>query len=684
MARAMAREVKKECFQDEESPFKDFGVMRQDTRMRMMMMADWIITRSEMRGSDLMRERGSTGWARLLVIGLGLVMIRGWSAEPAVEESGVRALLDTYCVKCHGTERPKGGFSLTRYPDLTSVQKDPHRWQTVIHQLRDRTMPPDGKPQPKPEERERMVDWVTATLNNIDESLMEPDPGRALIRRLSRQEYNFTIRDWLGVTNRPADKFPADGGGGAGFDNAADTLFVPPILMEKYLNAADEILASAPRERVFVFGMGGRASGELGRAKKLAEYHGLRAYRRPLEREEVAAFLRVYEARRSQGVDFESAAKSMLKAMLVSPQFLFRSERQPEGSRPQLVDDYELASRLSYFIWSSLPDETLFEAARRHRLRDAGRREAEVRRMLKDPKARALAENFAGQWLGVRNLRTSAAPDAGKFPEYTSSLRESMIGEAEGMFGALLKENGTLLDLLDADYTYLNEELARFYGISGVFGNDFRRVPITDRNRGGVLGMAGVLTLTSYPQRTSPVLRGKWVLEEILGAPSPPPPPNVGGLPAEDAPKEGLTFRQRLEKHRTKPDCASCHKRMDPIGFGLENFDAIGRWRTSIGGKRVDASGVLATGEPFDGPMALKRLILERKPDFVRNVAEKMFGYALGRGLEYYDMPSVKRAVEQVSKRGYGAADLVMEVVHSYPFRYRRGAEAGAGSGSPP
>ncbi|MBW3623378.1 MAG: DUF1588 domain-containing protein, partial [Armatimonadetes bacterium] len=226
--------------------------------------------------------------------------------------------------------------------------------------------------------------------------------------------------------------------------------------------------------------------------------------------------------------------------------------------------------------------------------------------------------------------------------------------------------------LLDADYTYLNEELAKHYGIEGVTGPELRRVPLRDRRRGGILVMASVLTVTSYPQRTSPVLRGRWVLEEMLGATVPPPPPDAGGLPADEAPREGLTFRQRLEKHREKPECASCHNRMDPLGFGLENYDAIGRWREKIGSEAVDSSGVLTTGEKFDGPVALKGLILKRKEEFNRNLTEKMLAYALGRGVEPYDLPTVRKITQAVAKDGYKSTTLVMEVVKSYPFQYRK------------
>jgi hypothetical protein len=249
-----------------------------------------------------------------------------------------------------------------------------------------------------------------------------------------------------------------------------------------------------------------------------------------------------------------------------------------------------------------------------------------------------------------------------------------MFAEAVDFFYSVFQENQSVLSFLDAKYTFLNEELARHYGISGIDGPEMRKVQLTDPNRGGVLGMGGVLTLTSYPRRTSPVLRGKWVLEEILGTPPPPPPPLVKSLPPDDHPQDGLSFRKRLELHREKPECASCHKRMDPLGFGLENFDAIGRWRTMIADQPVDASGVMVTGEKFDGPAQLKHLLMGKKEEFTRNLTEKMLAYALGRGLEYYDVPTVKRIARTVAEKDYRASILLTEVVKSYPFQYRRNA----------
>jgi hypothetical protein len=601
-----------------------------------------------------------------------------WTADASTNApfATVEPLLKEYCFKCHSGARAKGGVNLQAYTNVVSVYREPKTWQTILEQIHDRQMPPDGKPQPSDEQRELLTSWIKQTLDNLDHGAIPKDPGRVMIHRLSRLEYNNTVRDLFGITNRPADSFPADGGGGAGFDNIAETLFVPPILMERFLAAADEVLSVAKPEVLFVSKPGPLRSSRAA-AVKVIEHWAPRIFRRPVDKDELKPILELFERAAPKGQTFEAGVKLSLKAMLVSPKFLFRIEEEQPVDDPYRVGDYELATRLSYFLWSSMPDDELFKLAAGKQL---GRRdvlEKQVRRMLASPKAEVFVENFAGQWLHIRELTTSAQPDQRRFPEFTPELREAMMREPIALFGAVLRQDGNLLDLLHSDYTFLNEALAKHYGIDGVEGAEFRRVSLTNQNRGGVLGTAAVLTLTSYPGRTSPVLRGKWVLEELLGTPPPPPPPLVATLPRDDSPRDGLTFRQQLEKHRADPNCAGCHKRMDPLGLGLENFDAIGRWRSEIKGVAVDASGVLVTGEKFDGPAELKKLLVERKGLFTRNVSEKMLSYALGRGLDYYDTPEVKRIAHAVEKANYRGSVLVTEIVKSYPFQFRRNRPPG-------
>lgn len=585
----------------------------------------------------------------------------------------VRPLFDKYCFNCHKADRAKGGVDLTKFNDLQSVVQDARNWETIVRVLHDRDMPPEDKKQPSQAEREMMLGWGREAIASIDYETVR-DPGRKVAHRLNRSEYNNTVHDLFGVMIRPADSFPADGGGGGGFDNNADTLFMPPILMEKYLEAADAVLKAAPKERVFVVPTLSRVS-QRTTAKMILEYYLPRAFRRPVDTEELGKYFLLFERTLNDGGTYEDGVKLALKAMLVSPNFLFRIEEERPGLDAHQINDYELATRLSYYLWSSMPDDELTGLAAKNQLHEPDILKAQVKRMLADKKSRAFAENFAGQWLGVNRLKTTAEPDRGRFPMYTDSVRDGFYEEPIVFFQDLVQRNLSLVNLLDADYTFVNEDLAKLYGLPPVSGKALQKISLKDRNRGGLFGMGGILALTSYPQRTSPVLRGKWVLEVILGTPAPPPPPNAGGLPADDRVREGLTFRQRLEQHRSKPECASCHSKMDPIGFGLENFDAIGRWRDTIDKKPVDASGEFSSGAKFQGPVELKKLMLAQKDQFLHNLTEKMLAYALGRGLEYYDVPSVNHIKGEVKKADYRAEALVMEVVKSYPFQHRRGSD---------
>ena len=595
----------------------------------------------------------------------------------------VAPVLGQYCSKCHGAVRPKAGVNLTSFTNTIAVYRDPRLWEKVVAKLKDGEMPPEGKPQPSADQRSSLLGWVHQTLADLEEGRFPPDPGRVLIHRLSRTEYNCTIRDLFGIDSKPADSFPSEGGGGGGFDNNADTLFIPPLLMERYLAAATRVLDQAPHDTLF-FVKGGFFTSDRSRARQIIEHFARLGFRRPPESAEIERLLVVYERAEQSGQPFESAVKKSLSAILISPHFLFRIESDQNKSGPYRITDYELANRLSYFLWSSMPDAELFALAADNRLHDPSVLERQVSRMLRDPKSKVFSDNFAGQWLRVRELKSAAQPDPTRFPGFTPALREAMYQEVIQFFDSILRDDTSMLQLLSADYSFLNEDLAALYGVEGVHGSALTRVKLSNPERGGVLGMGAVLTLTSYPLRTSPVLRGKWVLEQILGTPPPPPPPLVKSLPQDDAPVDGLTLRQQLEKHREKAECAACHQKMDPLGFGLENYDPIGRWRTQIGKQVVDASGVLPDGAKFTGPAELKQLLLAKKDDFARNITEKALAYALGRGLEYYDMPTVKRIAKTLADNGYRSSVLITEIAKSFPFQYRRNqpSESAANSSS--
>jgi hypothetical protein len=408
--------------------------------------------------------------------------------------------------------------------------------------------------------------------------------------------------------------------------------------------------------------------------RKIVTAFARRAYRRPPSEAEVRKLMGLAALARKQGDSFEEGLAVALEGALVSPQFLFRMEGadKPAGANDaKPVNDYELASRLSYFLWSSTPDEELLAAAERRSLRKPEILEAQVRRMLKDPKSRALVEEFGGQWLEFRALE-SVKPDRDKFPDFEDYLRMSARIETEMFFESIVREDRPILDFIDAKYTFLNERLAELYNIQGVRGPEFRRVDLSeDPERGGILSQASVLTVSSYATRTSPVLRGKWILENILNAPPPPPPPTV---PALDESAVGTTgsLRQQLEKHRSNAVCASCHSRMDPLGFGLENYDAIGAWRSQDGEFPVDPSGVLPDGRSFDGPQGLKKILLADRDHFAECVTKKLLTYALGRGLEGYDRPTVKTIVKNVARHNYRFSSLVLEIVNSLPFQMQK------------
>ncbi len=413
---------------------------------------------------------------------------------------------------------------------------------------------------------------------------------------------------------------------------------------------------------------------ELKAARADIERFATRAFRRPVSQAELDRLLKLFEMTQRDGVSFEEGVQVALEAVLVSPYFLFRGELQPEPNNPQAtfpINEYDLASRLSYFLWSSMPDEELFEQAAKGTLR--ANLAAEVHRMLEDPKSQALVANFLEQWLQIRNLDV-VAPDKKMFPQFDDELRAAMQKETELFLTHLARDDKSLLDLVGADYTYVNERLARFYGIPNVTGSEFRRVSLDGTHRKGILTQASILTITSNPTRTSPVKRGKWVLENILGAPPPPPPPNVPQLKEDKQAVLSGSLRQRMEQHRADPTCASCHERMDPIGFGFENFNAIGGWRDKDGEFPIDPSGKLMGGDEFNGPGDLTDLLLDsKKEELMRCIVEKTLTYALGRGLEYYDKCAVDEVCDAVAADHYKFSSLIEHVVKSVPFLMRRG-----------
>jgi hypothetical protein len=606
------------------------------------------------------------------------------SAEGDLQKT-ILPLFRKYCYECHNDTKHKGGFSLEAYPDVAFIREHRQVWVELLRKVRTQEMPPEGKPQPTQRERQRIVSWVDAKLFPVNYD--NPDPGRVTIRRLNRSEYNNTVRDLVGIDFHPAEDFPNDDTG-YGFDNIGDVLSLSPLLLEKYMTAAEEIMEAVltndvAKNRLFTMSpAGGNTNACL---EQIIGGFASRAFRRPTTAAETKRLVNFAKDFLAKGESLENSVKLTCEAVLVSPNFLFRGELQPNPDNPAQsypIDEFALAARLSYFLWSSMPDGELFALAGKGKLR----RELpkQVRRMLKDAKSDALVHNFAGQWLQLRNLKTMA-PDRQVFPTFDDELRAAMAMETELFFKNIVREDRSLMEFLTADYTFVNEPLARHYGLKQrVTGQEFQRVLLKGSGRAGVLTHASVLTVTSNPTRTSPVKRGKWVLENLLAQPPPPPPPNVPPLSEGTGAAASASLRERMEKHRQDPLCASCHVQMDPIGFSLENFDGIGAWRDRDGTFPIDASGRLPGGDRFSGAGGLSSLLAsKRKEQFLRCMAEKMLTYALGRGLEYYDRCALETIVAQMEKQDCRFSALIEAVVNSVPFQKRRGEGDPIARGNP-
>jgi len=759
-----------------------------------------------------------------------------------------RPVLDKYCVTCHNQRAKTGGLTLDA-ADLSDVASSPDIWEKVVRKVRVGMMPPQGAPRPDAETAHGLVSYLTSELDRA--AARHPNPGRGLVHRLNRAEYQNAIRDLFALDIDASALLPPDDSA-YGFDNIADALGVSPVLLERYLTAADKITSLAvgdpetqpggqtfrirqdasqdvhlegmpigtvggilakttlpldgdytfaiklfrtnlgvvrgleyehqleytvDGERVHLSRLGGEedfkanlknmtktgdevearaafrmplkagphtitvaflertaalnplrlqpfirssndtldtvghphldtftltgpfnptgpgdtpsrrriffcrpssgaGAAEEACARRIVGRFARLAYRGMATDGDVARLLEFYRAGRRRG-GFERGIQTALDRILASPKFIFRVERDPQGLPPGTVyriSDLELASRLSFFLWSSIPDDELLRLAQAGRLHAPAVVDEQVRRMLADPKSDALVQNFAGQWLYLRNLK-NFQPNSLEFPDFDDNLRFAMQRETELFFESIMREDRNVLDLMTADYTFLNERLARHYGIPNIYGSHFRRVTLADETRRGLLGKGAILMVTSHADRTSPVVRGKWILDNLLNAPPPPPPPAVPPLD-ETAVRQGkvLTMRERMEAHRKVQPCAGCHRIMDPIGLAMENFDAVGAWRTRDGGTLgtpIDASGELLDGTRVDGVVTLRQALLRDPEIFVSTVTEKLLTYGLGRGLASADMPAVRGIVRAAAARNYRFSAIVLGIVTSVPFRER-------------
>lgn len=587
---------------------------------------------------------------------------------------GVTPFVTTYCTECHGDKKRKGGISFISALKNPGDAASSKRWKQALVSVRTHDMPPtDADKQPTEAERQTFLDWLVTL-----KFLSPKDPGPFVIRRLTKVEYGNTLRDLLGVDPSVAQELP-DEVFGEGYLNT-----LSPLQSEQYLTIANDVLnrVLAPEGKPptpvqkRLFGDAPKPGTDLrAAAKNITSSLARSAYRRPASEAELEVLLGVFDLARENKLAYPAALRLMLKAVLVSPQFLFITPSMEAESGRDIVplDDHQLASRLSYLLWATMPDGQLAALADSGKLHEPAVLKAQVKRLLQDPRSRALFDGFGAQWLGVGGLQTKTF-DAAKFPQMTSAMRIAMVDEARLFFESIVRENRSVVSFVDSDYTFLNGTLATLYGLEkSVTGPQMRMVKLADANRGGILGMPGILATTSFPNRTSAVKRGAWVLEQVLGEHVPPAPANVPALEKQDQKKvANLTLRQRTELHRTNPACASCHKVLDPIGFGLENFDAIGRWRDQDDtGGAIDAVGELPGGKRFTSPKELKAIIAARTSELGRNLTEKLLAYALCRQLEGYDEVVVDQLMETIAKDGYRMQTLITEIVTSYPFTHR-------------
>lgn len=588
--------------------------------------------------------------------------------------------LRDYCHDCHVGEEAESGIDF----DVLRLEGrlDRVRWRKIIDRVLHQEMPPKDSEQPSVEERSAFVAEIEGRLHDAacGDGVL---PGPALTRRLNRDEYGNTLRDLLGIHVNVALTLPDDGAGGEGFDNAAETLFLSPLHGEKYLEAAKAALDHAlrdgrARERILPEPGKDQAAADAMRAD-LGPFLR-RAFRRPVELRELDSYVKIFEQHFAETGAKDEAQRLALTAALVSPHFLFRVEHPNHEDQPQPLSDHELASRLSYFLWVSMPDDELLSLADEGRLREPDVLMKQVKRMLSGGevgkqanKVHGFAKSFIEQWLGTRALGREFRPDPAIAPRYDSELAGGLKYEPVLFFEDILVNDLSILSLIDADFTYASKRVARHYQIKGEFREQPKRVELPEGSRrGGVLGMGAVLAISSHPHRTSPVLRGKWILETLLGTPPPPPPPDVPELPKSNH-DQPTTLRARLEVHREDPTCASCHDRIDPLGFGLENFDVLGRWRYRQEGQRIDATGTLPDGTAFDGPEELKAALMARKDQFARHFTAKVMGFALGRGLTDEDYCSVDTIVDELKTRDYSAHALIQGVIGSPAFRLKAG-----------
>ena len=608
-------------------------------------------------------------------------------------ESDILPIVRDMCIKCHDGKDADGGFDVTKFDSGERVAEKLDVWDEVGKRVRLKEMPPEGSPQLNDEQKGKFHRWLDSKPQQDLCSQLATDETQAwyrgfvMSRRLTRTEYLQAMSDLVGLPVDPSMEIPSDGSGGEGFDTNGDTLYTSPIHIEQYLAIASQMIDTAvpveepvgddesakrtrERRQQILIVLPNKDRSETDAAKTIISAYARRAWRRPIEESETGRLFTLFERAKSQNADFVTAIREPLKAILVSPNFLFVVEAESAEGGVQRLTPHQLATRLALFLWSSVPDEELLAAADANQLDTKEQVIAQVRRMLANPKSRALGENFGLQWLGLTSFLNSVRPDQEVYPEFNHELAYDLREEAIQFVSHVFREDRPLLDLIDSKYAFLNGRLAKHYGVDLPGDAPWQQIQLADRRRGGVITLGAALMTTSYPRRTSPVLRGRWILEEVLGAHVPPPPPNVPALEEATAEK-AMTLRERLEVHRKNPDCAACHNRMDPLGFGLENFDGLGRWRDKDHDLAIDASGKLPSGESFAGPEELKQILLRRSGEFEHHLVRKMLGFALGRELNKFDDCVIQDCLKQLNAENHRSSAVIETIATSYPFQHR-------------
>ncbi|GJM28530.1 MAG: hypothetical protein DHS20C17_11650 [Cyclobacteriaceae bacterium] len=612
----------------------------------------------------------------------------------------VKPIFDKNCNKaCHNADDNKGGLNLNQFDFILSIQKRGDVFLKVIEHIENGTMPPEEKPPLTRMEKDTLLFYIK---KYIKDALEKPDPGIITARRLSNREYEYAIQDLTGIFIETDSLLPRDPGGGEGFDNFSGTLYVTPLLMERYFEISELVIHEMYEDQdlwrnhvpsntftlfqkikhwwySLIYNRNLAHQATLDLAQKAIVSFTTLAYRRYLSAEERTLLLNffdeVYKSLPESKDQFDLAMQEVLKAVLVSHHFLIRQEADPPFTEPYLVNSFELATRMSSFLWCSIPDVELLEAAYKGDLSNPELVRKQVRRMLEDPKSKRMAESFVSQWLEIDNIiQPEFEKDPDLFPEFSQDLRTAMYGETVEYFYYTLSDSRNFLELLNGNYTFLNESLANHYGLSGIEGDSLRKVVLDIPERGGILGMASVLTTTSLPNRTSPVLRGKWVMEKVLSSPPKPPPPNVPDLEATKEIHDELTLREALVIHRENPSCFGCHQDMDDLGFALENYDAVGRWRANYENSPnpIDVSGSLKSGETFEGALELKEILNTREKQFANGISRKMLGFALGRSVVFKDTKTIETLADLLVEYKFDPVPFIEEIVLSYPFQYKK------------